>query len=261
MLAVSLKVSVKKLEALEANRFDLLPDMVFVRALASSICRTLKIDEQPVLLALPPSVLPKIGRVGDGLRPRFQDASHMTHGGFRKSFSGPWGIALTFVIAAIIAIVFWPDKATVDSLMATSRAPTALLPEKNLSLPEPMPVAAFASAPLEAAGPASSTVNASPVIAVGPLLNASNPGDSLTAATSGPLKLIAKGDSWIEVLDAGGALLLRRTMMQGESLVLSGKLPLSVVLGRADLVTVWVRDQVFETSPFLKDNVARFEVK
>ena len=36
-LAVSLKVPVKKLEALEQDRFDLLPDAVFVRALASSM--------------------------------------------------------------------------------------------------------------------------------------------------------------------------------------------------------------------------------
>ena len=37
-LAVALKVSVKRLEALEADRLDLLPDAVFVRALASSVC-------------------------------------------------------------------------------------------------------------------------------------------------------------------------------------------------------------------------------
>ena len=36
-LAVLLKVPVKKLEALESNRFDLLPDAVFVRALAASV--------------------------------------------------------------------------------------------------------------------------------------------------------------------------------------------------------------------------------
>jgi cytoskeleton protein RodZ len=268
MLAVSLKVSVKKLEALEANRFDLLPDMVFVRALASSICRTLKIDEHPVLLALPPSESPKIGGVGDGLRPRFQDTSHTTHSGFRRSFSGPWGVALTLVFAAIFAIAFWPDKATIDNLMATSRvtsAAPALPPEKNFSVPEPMLAATTASAPILAAVPAllpTVVLNASPAIAaVGPLLEASNPGVSLAATNSGPLKLSAKGDSWIEVLDAGGAILLRRTLTQGESLVLSGKLPLTVVLGRADLVTVWVRDQVFDTSTFLKDNVARFEVK
>ena len=36
-LAVSLKVPVSKLEALEAGRIDLLPDLTFARALAASV--------------------------------------------------------------------------------------------------------------------------------------------------------------------------------------------------------------------------------
>lgn len=54
-LAVSMKVPVKKLEALEADRLDLLPDAVFVRALASSVCRTLKIDRSTSRRVLSPS--------------------------------------------------------------------------------------------------------------------------------------------------------------------------------------------------------------
>ena len=53
-LAASLKVSVRKLEALEHDQFDLLPDAVFTRALASSVCRMLKLDPAPVLERLPP---------------------------------------------------------------------------------------------------------------------------------------------------------------------------------------------------------------
>ena len=52
-LAVAMKVPVKKLEALESDRFDLLPDAVFARALAGSMCRTLKIDPNPILEKLP----------------------------------------------------------------------------------------------------------------------------------------------------------------------------------------------------------------
>jgi cytoskeleton protein RodZ len=81
------------------------------------------------------------------------------------------------------------------------------------------------------------------------------------AATSGPLRLLAKGNSWIEVKDADDAVVFRRTLINGESIVLTGKLPLSVVLGRADLVSVWVRDQVLDTSSYTKDSVAHFEVK
>ena len=39
------------------------------------------------------------------------------------------------------------------------------------------------------------------------------------------------------------------------------KPPESVVLGRANQVTVWVRDQAFDTSSYVKDRVARFQVK
>ena len=52
-LAVLLRVPVRKLEALESDRFDLLPDTVFVRALAASVCRNLNIDPAPVLEKLP----------------------------------------------------------------------------------------------------------------------------------------------------------------------------------------------------------------
>ena len=52
-LAVSLKVPVKKLEALEQDRLDLLPDAMFARALASSVGRSLKLDPAPILERLP----------------------------------------------------------------------------------------------------------------------------------------------------------------------------------------------------------------
>jgi transcriptional regulator with XRE-family HTH domain len=60
-LAASLKVSVRKLEALEHDQFDLLPDAVFTRALASSVCRMLKLEPAPVLERLPPN------RIGESM--------------------------------------------------------------------------------------------------------------------------------------------------------------------------------------------------
>ncbi|MFN6996778.1 MAG: helix-turn-helix domain-containing protein, partial [Aquincola tertiaricarbonis] len=52
-LAASIKVTPRKLEALEHDRYDELPDMTFVRALAKTVCRTLKIEPEPVLALLP----------------------------------------------------------------------------------------------------------------------------------------------------------------------------------------------------------------
>jgi len=53
VLAGILKVPPQRIRDLEADRFDLLPDLSFVRALATSICRVLKVDAAPVLAALP----------------------------------------------------------------------------------------------------------------------------------------------------------------------------------------------------------------
>ena len=61
-LAANLKVSVQKLEALEANDWSVFPDVVFTRALASTVCRVLKMDAAPVL-----ALLPKAPESADGL--------------------------------------------------------------------------------------------------------------------------------------------------------------------------------------------------
>jgi cytoskeleton protein RodZ len=53
ILAVNLKVSVKQLEALEADQFDKLSEPVFARALAAKVCRLIHIDSSPVLALMP----------------------------------------------------------------------------------------------------------------------------------------------------------------------------------------------------------------
>ena len=53
ILSVNMKVSVKQLEALESDRFDLLSGTVFSRALAAKVCRFLNMDPQPVLSLMP----------------------------------------------------------------------------------------------------------------------------------------------------------------------------------------------------------------
>jgi cytoskeleton protein RodZ len=53
VLATSLRVPVDRIRALETEKWDDLPDLVFARALAMSVCRHLKIDATPVLAGMP----------------------------------------------------------------------------------------------------------------------------------------------------------------------------------------------------------------
>jgi cytoskeleton protein RodZ len=67
--------------------------------------------------------------------------------------------------------------------------------------------------------------------------------------------------SWVKVTDAKGVVVLGRTLQAGESANVSGALPLSAVIGRADAIQVQVRGQAFDVNAVAKNNVARFEVK
>lgn len=71
-LAVALKVPVRKLEALEADRLSELPDMVFVRGLASSVCRALNIPDAPILAKLPQHLAPRLDLQDSGLNASYR---------------------------------------------------------------------------------------------------------------------------------------------------------------------------------------------
>ena len=53
VLASMMKVAPQKLDALESDRLDQLPDVTFARGLAASICRALGADPKPVLARMP----------------------------------------------------------------------------------------------------------------------------------------------------------------------------------------------------------------
>ena len=107
-LAVALKVPVKKLEALEMDRHDLLPDTVFVRALASSVCRTLKIDATPVLALLPQAVVPSYRQAPVSAQSSFSAYPSSARPLNLASVSGPALMAGLLLVAGAAVLVFLP---------------------------------------------------------------------------------------------------------------------------------------------------------
>ena len=107
-LAASMKVQVRKLELLEADRFDELPDATFTRALAQAVCRTLKIDAAPVLALLPAARGHRIEQVSEGLNAPFRDRSArldpVSWGPFVRA---AWAPVVLLVLAALVWAV--PD--------------------------------------------------------------------------------------------------------------------------------------------------------
>lgn len=268
-LAVALKVPVKKLEALETDRFDLLPDTVFARALALSVCRTLKIDASPIMLGLPQLQTPQMKNDESGLNTSFREASVSSHNSIASHLTSPMGAGVLLLLLTIAAILFWPARPTIEPLAGSSdkaKFESSDSPAVADKLPQvdSQPSSAIQQpANLESLPEHTAATNANRV-PQGVLPAVALSGSSTQAdagSDTAVLELTARGASWVDVTDAKGRSQLRKTTVNGEVLRISGDLPLTVVVGRADLVAVSVRGQPMDLIPVSKDNVARFEVK
>jgi cytoskeleton protein RodZ len=76
------------------------------------------------------------------------------------------------------------------------------------------------------------------------------------------LGLTASSETWVSVRDASGKVLVNRALSAGDALSTGagGTLPLAVVIGRKNAVTVTVRGQPFDHKRGASD-VARFTVE
>ena len=115
-LAASIKVTQKKLELLEADRFDALPDATFARALALTVCRALKIDSDAVLRLLPPAGGYRLEQVGEGLNAPFRERPGVLAQRDGAGFAFGWVFWLTTLILVAAAVVYFLPPAWLDRL-------------------------------------------------------------------------------------------------------------------------------------------------
>jgi cytoskeleton protein RodZ len=119
-LAVSLKVPVRKLEALEEDRWDVLPDAVFARALACSICRTLKIDPQPVLDRLPRTGAPRLIQDDEGINTPFRAPSDGAAPNWIGQLTRPVFLAVFALLLGALVLIFLPSVRQEAEAVATA---------------------------------------------------------------------------------------------------------------------------------------------
>lgn len=270
-LAVALKVPVSKLEALEADNYAVLPDTVFVRALASSVCRTLKVDPAPILALLPQSKSPHLKADTAGL-----NAPVKRHGGrastsfaSSSSFTASTSRSVTVVVLALLAgalaLVYFPRSS--DGLANDPSSSSGVGPRAPVAGGDVSPVGVVAAPQSNQVTPDSvgagdlsvAAASEAPTTAPAPAMSASEAAS--TVAPSGVLLLRARSESWVQVKDSAGAVVLQRNLAAAETVSVSGAVPMSVVIGRADATEVFVRGKPFDLAAVSRENVARFEVK
>ena len=280
-LAATLKVPVEKLQALEDEDWQRLPDVVFLRALAQTICRTLHLEAAPVLALLPQqkvTALAPQGGLNAPMRERGVPSILATN---TKHSPWPWVVLLLIVLGGGGYLgVQWMAPEWVRGVSTTVPAPSEPAGDSPLfspAVPEegdgggmgnmgdvaqagevPTVQAAALMQPALPEEEGAQPGFAAPAPAAEP---AAAPAAQAAASVSPVLRITAKGATWVQVLDAQQRLLIEKILQDGEVFSTSAPKPLTVAVGKADLATVEVNGAPFDVQAVARSNVARFEVK
>jgi len=147
-LAAAIKVSPRKLDALENDRLAELPDATFTRALAQTVCRQLKVDARPVLDLLPAVGGAALEHARVGLNTPFRERPGRAEPGLAFAAIRPMVWAASLLMLAAVVVYFLPqglfDRAAAPTTVSTPVATTppassaALAP---VALPSPVTAA------------------------------------------------------------------------------------------------------------------------
>jgi cytoskeleton protein RodZ len=275
-LAVMMKVPVKKIEAIEDNRLDLLPDSVFIRALASSMCKALKVDPVLILSKLPSNTAPRLLSEDKKISIPFRVNAQKNIFEMFGFFSKPAGMFVLLLLIGALIIFLTPKNLNISNFFDSLSSKVINSAQKKLenSNSTTEKTVSLGASSEQKSATENSTLG-SPIAL--PIDRVSNPVLSRDSAqtiktteivqnnpntsVAGVVVFKARASTWIEVKDAKGVYHIKKIVETGEAVGYSGDLPVSIVVGRADATDVEVRGKHFNLDNSTKSNVARFEVK
>jgi cytoskeleton protein RodZ len=282
VLSVTLKVPVRQLEALESNELDPGKGPVFYRGLASSVCRHLQTDPAPIL-ALLPQTTTQLQPLRSAIEPlKSEGALGMSSLPWGRMLSSKvvWGAALMVLLTGAFLWLPGPSQWAwlddVKSLMAEevvsqeANEPMVATPVLEMGTPSPSAEASKAAYPSFAPSAPAAPLVTAPAVAINPQVQPELPAKPVSSApVAAPIRsgdapewvFSATGESWLEVRNAQKVVVWSGVVKAGESTRIQTPLPVSVVIGRAQVVSVTLRGQPFDLKPHTQVAVARFEVK
>jgi cytoskeleton protein RodZ len=251
-VAQQLKLAPRQVKALEDDDYAQLPGRTFVRGFMRNYARLVRLDPDAVLASLP-----EAGMASSfdqlSIAPTARGMGEMPADLHGKSGSARWAIPIALVAIIAIAVVYEVARPLAELGRATA-------PDKNAAL------TSTPSAPNAPTSGAPSAREVSPTAAAPPVGDREAPRTETVATPSAPsadtpLVFVFRGTSWIEVKDAKGAVVLSTIGYPGAMHAVSGAAPFEVVLGNAEAVTVTWRGTPFDSTPYVRQNVAKFSIK
>jgi cytoskeleton protein RodZ len=268
-VAQSLKFAPRQIEALEQDRFDLLPGGTFVRGMVRSYARLLKLPPEPML---------------EGMSDKFQapDANTLAA---RYSQPVPFSdharrstfvyLGLSLAVLALgggVAYQWYREHNTGTQLAAAKRAAEKRA-KSNVTAAAAAPVAAPAPIPAPTVTPVASAPRAQPKALepaprIEPVVKVSTVPAPENKSAPAPIVKVASGlhrlvirceeEAWIEVKDQNERALVSSLNPKGAERVVQARGPLTLVIGNAAHVRVLHNDRPVDLTPHTKLAIARF---
>ncbi len=267
-VAQSLKFAPRQIEALEQERFDLLPGGTFARGMVRSYARLLKLPAEPMLEGM-------TGKFeapdANNLAARYSQPVPFSDHARRSTFVY---LGLSLAVLALgggVAYQWYREHNGKTQLAAAKRNA-----ERRAAVAKPALAPAPTAAPAPAPAPAASvtavasaprgqpkTLEASPVVKVAtvktPAPEKAAPPPA-TKVASGIHRLVIRCDeeAWIEVKDQNERMLVSSLNPKGAERIVQARGPLMLVIGNAAHVRVLHNDHPVDLTPHTKLSIARF---
>lgn len=246
-VAQRLKYGARQIEALEAEEFDKLPGATFVRGMVRGYAKLLETDPEPILEALEQRYVP--GEISLDLRAK---RVPFPQGG--KRHGTRIYLFLSIFVFIVVAGVLYEWRVGVFPWAGLASNATA--PQKQTK-PRPAP------APAPRTGselPVAPPVVAAEKAAVAEISAVPPPPSQPTPQAPGGevrVRMEFGGESWVEIKDSEGKMLMSQLNPTGSRRVVSGKGPLSLVIGNAANVRLTYNDKPVDLKPYIQIEVAR----
>jgi cytoskeleton protein RodZ len=250
-VALRLKFSPRQIEALEADRYDVLRGPAMVRGMIRTYAKLIGADPGPLLDALHQRL--NAGPVT--MQPRAMEVPFP-----RVTPKGSFVyvmLSAAVVIAVVSVIVEWvlrpgapPAAAAPGPVPAPQRGAAPVFPRE--AVPAPPPVVE----PAPVATPTPVPVPAPPVEQ-----RRSPPTQQATVLNAKRIELLFDRESWVEIKDADGRILFSQLNPPGSRRNVVGAGPFSIIIGNATGVKLRYNNPDVDLAPFTRTDVARLTLE
>ena len=245
-VAQRLKYGARQIEALEAEEFEKLPGATFVRGMVRGYAKLLETDPQPVLDALDQRYIP--AEIDLDLRDKGIPFAHSGKGGTRAYL----GLSVLVLIVLAGVLYEWRAGAFPWVRIASDTPPPPQSTARAAAKPAAQPPAQPVAQPSETIAPAPVPSAATEAAAAPP---------QQPSRSEGRIRLDFDSESWVEIKERDGRMLMSQLNSRGTRAVIIGRPPLSLVIGNAAAVRLSYNDKPVDLKPYIQVEVARLTLE